>query len=86
MWDWFDEKTENGGCLFYICALLLILALAFGLMCLEAWVVMLLWNFAMPYLWATAPQLPFWATLCLMILLNILTGGIKCCCCKKDKD
>ena len=75
MFDKFD--TEGWGCGAWLLAIVLILALTFGLLCLEAWLVMLLWNAVVPLLWATAPELGFWATVGLMLLCNILFGGIR---------
>lgn len=72
MFDSFD--TKSWGCFAWILAIVLILALAFGLLCLEGWLVMLLWNAVIPLIWATAPELTFWATMGLMLLCNILFG------------
>jgi hypothetical protein len=74
MFDDFD--TEGWGCGAWILAIVFILALAFGLLCLEAWFVMLLWNAVIPLLWATAPELGFWAAMGLMLLCNLLFGSV----------
>jgi hypothetical protein len=73
MFNRFD--TEDWGCGAWLLAIVLILAIVFGGLCLEAWIVMLLWNAVVPLLWATAPTLGFWATMGLMLLWNILFGG-----------
>ena len=75
MFDKFD--TEGWGCGAWILAIVLILALVFLLLCFEAWLVMLLWNAIIPLLWATAPELSFWAAMGLMLLCNSLFGGIR---------
>jgi hypothetical protein len=73
MFDSFD--TEDWGCCAWVLAIVLILALVFGLLCLEAWIVMLLWNAVIPLLWATAPTLSFWVAMGLMLLCNLLFGS-----------
>lgn len=75
MFDNFD--TEGWGCGAWILAIVLILALVFLLLCLEAWFVMFLWNAVIPLLWAAAPELSFWAAMGLMLLCNALFGGIR---------
>ena len=74
MFNSFD--TESWGCFAWVLAIVLILALAFGCFCLEALFVMLLWNAVIPLLWATAPELSFWAAMGLMLLCNILFGSV----------
>jgi hypothetical protein len=37
---------------------------------------MLLWNAVIPLLWATAPELGFWAAMGLMLLCNLLFGSV----------
>lgn len=73
MFDSFD--TENWGCGALLLAIFLILAIVFALLCFEAWLVMLLWNAVIPLLWATAPELGFWAAMGLMFLCNLLFGS-----------
>ena len=73
MFDNFD--TDNWGCGAWLLCLVLVLAIVFGCLCLEAWVVMLLWNAIIPLIWATAPTLGFWAAMGLMLLCNILFGS-----------
>lgn len=72
MFDSFDTKDWGVG--IWILAIVLILALVFVLLCFEAWLVMLLWNAVIPLLWATAPELSFWAAMGLMLLCNCLFG------------
>lgn len=75
MFDSFDTKDWSCGA--WILAIVLILALAFGLFCLEAWFVMLLWNAVIPPIWAMAPELGFWGAMGLKLLCNILFGSIR---------
>ena len=74
MFDSFD--TEGWGCGAWLLALVLILAIVFACLCFEAWLVMLLWNAVIPLLWATAPELGFWAAMGLMLLCNLLFGSV----------
>jgi hypothetical protein len=62
------------GCGVFTLIILMGLALVFGVLCFEAWIVMLLWNAVIPLLWTTAPLLNFWAAMGLMVLCNILLG------------
>lgn len=76
----FDNlDTDSWGCGAWILAIVLILALAFGLLCFEAWLVMLLWNAVIPLLWATAPELGFWAAMGLKLLCNLLFRSVVRC-------
>ena len=70
MFDNFD--TRDWGCGAWVLCIVLVLAIVFGFLCLEAWLVMLLWNAVIPLLWTTAPTLGFWAAMGLMLLCNLL--------------
>lgn len=59
-----------GSCFF---ALIVIVLLSF----LEAWVLMLLWNWIAPIFWATAPILTFWQAYGTMVLIQIIAGLFK---------
>lgn len=73
----FDKiDTDNWGCCAWCFFIVLVLALIFGGLCLDAWIVMLLWNAVIPLLWATAPTLGFWAAMGLMLLCHLLFGKI----------
>lgn len=72
-----NYDTKDWGCGAWLLCIVLVLALIFGALCLEALFVMLLWNAVMPLLWAAAPELGFWAAMGLLVLCNLLFGGIK---------
>lgn len=74
---WLSNKYENVGCVAYTLIILMGLALVFGVLCFEAWIVMLLWNAVIPLLWTSAPLLSFWVAMGLMVLCNILFGSIN---------
>lgn len=69
------NSYDNHGCLATIGFIILVLALIFGGLCLEGWLVMLLWNAILPLIWANAPTLTFWAAVGLVLLLDLLFGG-----------
>lgn len=46
---------------------------------LETWAIMALWNWLAVSLFG-APEITFWMTAGLMLLINLLTGGIKISC------
>ena len=64
----FDEYGVFG----CICVIILAIAIVFGALCLDAWLLMMLWNAVLPYIWATAPMLKFWPAFGLLLLSNIL--------------
>lgn len=43
-----------------------------GLSALFAWIIMLLWNWAIPLFWINAPILEFWQVWFIFILLSII--------------
>lgn len=53
------------------------LAIVFGIMCLEAWVIMLLWNWLMPLIFTDIVQFTFWQMFGICLLVDLLFGGIK---------
>ena len=67
-----DEFTEKYGCFGWIIVIIFALAIVFGLSCLEAWLAMLLWNWVMPIIWASAPEMEFWPMWGLVELCSIL--------------
>ncbi len=69
------NSYDNNGCLGTIGLVILVLALVFGGLCLEGWLVMLLWNAVLPLIWANAPTLTFWVAVGLVFLLDLLFGG-----------
>lgn len=66
------NENEKTGCATYIVAGIIVIAFIFGLSCLEAWIGMLLWNWVMPTIWASAPTMSFWPMWGLVELCSIL--------------
>ena len=52
-----------------------IIILVLGMVALEGWVVMLLWNWLMPMLFGL-PTVTYWVALALVFLFSMLTGGL----------
>jgi len=73
MKDWIEEFGCVGGCLI---ALLAIGTLA-GIFILLGWIFSLLWNFAMPHIWADAPMINIWIGTAIVVMLRILFGSIN---------
>lgn len=65
-------QKEEAGCATLIVAFIFVIALAFGISCLYAWIGMLLWNWVMPIIWASAPVMEFWPMWGLVELCSIL--------------
>lgn len=72
------DKFSNMGCLGITLMIILVVALAVALCALEAWVVMMLWNSCLCMVFTSIPLIPtFWHAWGIMILCNLLFGGIK---------
>ena len=71
-------RTKNTSNIWAIIGIIiLVLAIAFGLMCLEAWIIMLLWNAIVTKIIVGVCALTFWQTCGLVILIDLLFGTIK---------
>lgn len=66
------RQEEKAGCGTYLVVIIFVLAIAFGLSCLYAWIGMMLWNWVMPMIWAGAPVMTFWPMWGLYELCSIL--------------
>ena len=62
--------------LIFIASVVGVLGVYFGLLCLKAWLVMLLWNWVAVSLWGV-PVLTFWLSVGLVCLLHVLLGLVK---------
>lgn len=73
MRDWLNDAFDNGfafGCTVVI----LILGIAFGLLCFEGWILMLLWNAILVPLFGFG-ILKFWWAVGIILICNILFKG-----------
>lgn len=66
------NKKDDIGCGTYIVVIIILIAIAFGISCLYAWFGMLLWNWVMPMIWASAPVMTFWPMWGLLQLCGLL--------------
>ena len=57
--------------------LIAILAITFGLMCLNAWLIMLVWNVTLPTLFSGVSAITFWKAFGIDFLVWLLFGGIS---------
>ena len=70
-------NKEDIGCFGWLLVVIFALALIFGVACFEAWILMLLWNWIIPILFPTLPTIGFWLAFGIMMLCNILFGGVR---------
>lgn len=59
-----------------IIGIFLVLGATFGLLCLESWLVMLLWNATLPAVFSGVTAISFWQSVCINLLATILFGGV----------
>lgn len=73
-------NAAGGGALALLAVVLVLiiaLGLVFGVLCFEAWILMLLWNAVIPSLWVGAPSLTFWLAFGLLLICNILFKSVN---------
>ena len=74
-WDSYDTPlwvTIVG----WIVGIIFALGVIFGLLCLESWLIMLLWNATLPAIFCGVPLIGFWRAVCLNLLVGLLSGGM----------
>ena len=69
------DKGTGWGILVIILIIVFFLALAFGILCFEGWIVMLLWNAVVVTVFG-APTLSFWLSVGILLLCNILFKSV----------
>lgn len=69
------DKGMGWGILVTVLLIALILALAFGVLCFEGWLVMLLWNAVVVSVFG-APTLSFWLAVGILLLCNLLFKAV----------
>lgn len=74
--DLFDDLPLWATVLVCIAIIIFALALAFGILCLEGWLLMLLWNAVIPAIFIGAPTLHFWGAVGLILICNILFKSV----------
>ena len=56
--------------------IVLVLGIAFGFVCLSAWLIMLVWNATLPTLFSGVSAITFWKAFGVNLLVWLLCGGI----------
>ena len=79
-----DGMTVGVAILAITMVIILALSIVFGALCLEAGILMLLWNAVVPALWVSAPKLSFWLSMGLILICNILFKSVHSCTHKKE--
>ena len=74
--DLFDEHGVAIGCLAIILVVVLALGLVFGALCLEGWILMLLWNAILVPLFNFG-VIKFWWAVGIILISNILFKGVS---------
>lgn len=72
---WYDYPAGTA-IIIYIISAILALGFVFGIVCLQAWLIMLLWNWVVVNLFG-APVLGFWVAFGLRCLCFLLFKGIN---------
>lgn len=74
---WYDYNTPLWVAIVgWIIGIILILGFAFGVLCLESWLIMLLWNATLPAVFSGVTAIGFWQSVCINLLATILFGGV----------
>lgn len=74
--EFFERYSFGVALLATILVLVIAAGLVFGVLCFEAWILMLLWNAVIPSLWVGAPSLTFWLAFGLLLICNILFKSV----------
>ena len=70
--NWWDEdRTVVGNIAIILLTLILTLGIAFGIMCLKSWLIMLLWNSVVVAIFETS-VITFWQTFCLYLIICLV--------------
>ena len=60
----------------WVIAVIIALGVIFGLLCLESWLIMLLWNATLPVVFSGVAVIGFWQSVCINLLVILLFGGV----------
>ena len=75
IWDYTQPAWVN--IVGILLGIVIVLGIAFGFMCLSAWLVMLLWNATLPTLFSGVFAITFWKAFGIELLIWLLLGGIN---------
>lgn len=78
MKDWLEDVMDDHGvamgCFLIVLIVILALGLAFGVLCLQGWILMLLWNAILVPLFGFG-ALEFWWAVGIILISNLLFKG-----------
>ena len=60
----------------WLIAIIVALGVIFGVLCLESWLIMLLWNATLPVVFCGVTAIGFWQSVCINLLVILLFGGV----------
>ena len=60
----------------WLIAIIIALGVIFGVLCLESWLIMLLWNATLPVVFSGVTAIGFWQSVCINLLVGLLFGGV----------
>ena len=84
MFDFFDDIGSDYGVFGVIVAVILVLAVVFGILCLETWLAMALWNGCAVPAVEVLNEVGFWQMWGITLLCNILFKNVYSSSKKKD--
>ena len=61
----------------WVIGIIIALGVIFGVLCLESWLIMLLWNATLPAVFSGATAIGFWQSVCINLLVILLFGGVR---------
>lgn len=60
----------------WVIGIIIALGIIFGVICLESWLIMLLWNVTLPVVFCGVTAIGFWQSICINLLVILLFGGV----------
>ena len=60
----------------WVFAIIISVGIIFGALCLESWLIMLLWNATLPVVFCGVTAIGFWQSVCINLLVMLLFGNI----------
>ena len=74
---WYDYDTPLWATIVgWIIGIIIALGVIFGVLCLESWLIMLLWNATLPAVFSGVATIGFWQSVCINLLVILLFGGV----------
>jgi hypothetical protein len=74
---WYDYDTPLWVTIVgWLIGIIIALGIIFGVLCLESWLIMLLWNATLPVVFSGVAVIGFWQSICINLLVIFLFGGV----------